>query len=68
LSNEEKKVIHQNGLRILEEVGIRVHNKFVYGLLLDAGAKPDEYDPIRIYLPEKMVDKYVALCPKQFYN
>jgi trimethylamine--corrinoid protein Co-methyltransferase len=66
LSNDEKKLIHQNGKRILGEVGIRVHNKFVYGLLLDAGAEPDISDPVRVYLPEKMVDKYLALCPKQF--
>ncbi len=66
LSNDEKKLIHQNGKRILEEVGIKVHNSFVYGLLLDAGGIPDKSDPVRVYLPGTMVDKYVALCPKQF--
>jgi trimethylamine--corrinoid protein Co-methyltransferase len=66
LSNNEKTVIHKTGKRILSEVGIRVRNKTIYDLLLAGGGEPDKSDSIRVYLPEKMVDKYFALCPKQF--
>jgi trimethylamine---corrinoid protein Co-methyltransferase len=66
LSNDEKATIHATGKRILNEVGIRVRNKTIYDLLLDAGGEPDKTDLLRIYLPEKMVNKYFGLCPKQF--
>jgi trimethylamine--corrinoid protein Co-methyltransferase len=35
-------------------------------LLLGDGGEPDKSDNLRVYLPEKMVDKYFALCPKKF--
>ena len=66
LSETEKALIHKNGKQILEEVGIRVRNKMIYDLLLDAGGIPDKSDNVRIYLPGKTVEKYLALCPKQF--
>jgi trimethylamine--corrinoid protein Co-methyltransferase len=47
-------------------VGIRVRNKIIYDLLLDAGAKADESDSLRVYLHEELVVRYLALCPKQF--
>jgi trimethylamine--corrinoid protein Co-methyltransferase len=66
LSETEKALIHKNGKQILEEVGIRVRNKMIYDLLLDAGGIPDKSDNVRIYLPGKTVEKYLSLCPKQF--
>ena len=63
LSESEKALIHKNGKQILEEVGIRVRNKMIYDLLLEAGAEPDKSDSVRVYLPEKTVDKYLALSP-----
>jgi len=66
LSGNEKAEIHKTGLRILSEVGIRVRHKIIYDLLLEAGGEPDRSDSLRVYLSEKMVDKFVALCPKQF--
>jgi len=66
LSEKEKSLIHENAREILEEVGIRVRSKNVFGLLLDAGAVPDKLDNIRLYLPGNMLDKYLALCPRQF--
>ena len=42
LSESEKALIHKNGKQILEEVGIRVRNKMIYDLLLDAGGIPDK--------------------------
>jgi trimethylamine--corrinoid protein Co-methyltransferase len=66
LSGNEKDSIHKTGKRILSEVGIRVRSKTIYDLLLAGGGEADKSDSIRIYLPEKMVDKYLALCPRQF--
>ena len=66
LSSDERTKIHQTGLRILREIGIRVRSKIVYDMLLEAGAESDKDDAVRIYLPEKMVEKYFAVCPKQF--
>jgi trimethylamine--corrinoid protein Co-methyltransferase len=66
LSESEKGLIHQNGKRILAEVGIRVRSKRIFDMLLDAGAEPDKTDSVRLYLPYNMIDKYLALCPKQF--
>jgi len=66
LSDIEKDEIHKTGLRILSDIGIRVRHKIIYDLLLEAGGEPDKSDSIRVYLPEKMVNKFVALCPRQF--
>jgi len=66
LSDSEKVSIHKTAKRILSEVGIRVRSKIIYDMLLAGGGEPDKSDSIRVYLPEKMVDKYFALCPKQF--
>ena len=66
LSDIEKSEIHKTGRRILNEIGIRVRSKAIYDLLLEAGGQPDKDDNVRIYLPEKMINKYFSLCPKQF--
>jgi len=66
LSEKEKAEIHATGLRILEEIGIRVMNPTICKMLLDSGGEPDKADPARVYLPGSMVSKYLALCPRQF--
>jgi trimethylamine---corrinoid protein Co-methyltransferase len=66
LSEIEKASIHQTGLRILSEVGIRVRSKIIYDLLIDSGGEPDKSDSLRVYLPADMVKRFLALCPKQF--
>lgn len=66
LSAGEKAEIHKTGRRILEEIGVRVRNRTVYDLLLDAGAVPDKNDPARLFIPGEMVDKYMSLCPTTF--
>jgi len=66
LSEKEKAEIHATGLRILEEIGIRVMNPAICKMLLDSGGEPDKADPARVYLPGSMVSKYLALCPRQF--
>jgi trimethylamine--corrinoid protein Co-methyltransferase len=66
LTENEKKLIHETGKSILCEVGIRVRSRKIYDLLLDAGAIPFNNDPFRLLLTEKMIDHYLAMCPKQF--
>ncbi len=66
LTEDEKALIHRTGKQILAETGIRVHSKTIFDLLLDAGAEPDNSDNARVYLPEKIVDRYLALCPREF--
>jgi trimethylamine--corrinoid protein Co-methyltransferase len=66
LKDSEIKEIHKTAKIILAEIGIRVLKSNICDLLLDAGAKPDKVDATRVYLPELMVDKYFAQCPKQF--
>lgn len=66
LSDTENAEIHKTAKRILSEIGIRVRNKTIYDLMLEAGGQVDKNDNLRIYLPEKMADKYFSLCPKQF--
>ncbi len=66
LSETEKSLIHRNAREILAEVGIRVRSKNIFDLLLDAGALADKSDNVRLYLPGNMLDKYLALCPRQF--
>jgi trimethylamine:corrinoid methyltransferase-like protein len=57
--------IHEAGLRILEEVGVRIHKNVVLRLLLDDGVVPDEKDSDRVYLPHRIVKDKLALCPRQ---
>jgi trimethylamine---corrinoid protein Co-methyltransferase len=66
LTQSDRKKINATALRILSEIGVKLHGKSVLNLLLDAGALPDKSDPMRIYLPEDMVRKYIGLCPRQF--
>jgi trimethylamine---corrinoid protein Co-methyltransferase len=66
LSEAERKLIHKNGKKILSEVGFRVRHPEIFKMLLDAGAVPDDNDKIRICLPEALVDRCMALCPKEF--
>ena len=66
LTKADREVIHNNGMRILEEIGVRVLSKQVYSLLLEAGATLDKKDECKLYFPKEMVKKYFDLCPKQF--
>jgi len=66
LTDKEKAEIHKTGIRILNEVGIRVRSKIIYDLLIEAGGEPDKTDNMRVYLSENMINKYLVLCPRQF--
>jgi trimethylamine--corrinoid protein Co-methyltransferase len=54
--------IHLASLEILERIGIDVHEEKARELLVKGGAKADG---IRVYLPEVMVEKALAVTPKR---
>ena len=66
LNMSERKKIHQTGKQILNEAGVSIRDGTVHDLLLEAGAVPDKNNPERVYIPEKMIEKYLPLCPKSF--
>ena len=66
LTPTHRNDIHSTAMRILAEIGIRLHSDNVLRMLLEAGASPHETDSMRVHLPEAMVRKYLALCPRQF--
>ena len=66
LSQADRSRIHETAVRILAEVGIKLHNTAVLAKMLDAGALPDKNDSTRVYLPNAMVRNALAQCPKQF--
>ena len=68
LTQSARKRINATAFQILREVGIKLHGKKVLDLLLDAGALPDKSDPLRVYLPDEMVRKYVGSVPQAVYG
>ena len=66
LSDAERIVLYNSSLRILDEVGIRLYNKKVCQMVLEAGGRPDKKDPCHVFIPGDMVKKYLALCPREF--
>ena len=66
LSQEAKRDIHMAGRRILEEIGVKVHSKKVYDLLIASGAIPKEKDGISLCLPTEMVEHFLKMCPRRF--
>ena len=59
---QECEKIHMASLEILERVGVEVHDDKARELLVKGGAKADG---IRVYIPEYMVDKAMAVTPKR---
>lgn len=59
---QECEQIHLASLEILQRVGIEVHDEEARKLLVKGGAKADG---IRIFLPEVMVEKALAVTPKR---
>lgn len=66
LSESEKARIHEAAMSILNDTGVRIRNKTIYDMLLAEGGNPDKSDNLRVYLPEKMVNSFMTLCPRQF--
>lgn len=65
LSPEERRIIHADSLRILEEVGIRFPVEKALGLLESAGARID-WDTQVAFIPAALVEEALAAAPKKF--
>ncbi len=65
LSEEEKKIIHRDSLRILAEVGIRFPSEAVLSMLETGGALVD-WDKKIAFISEGMVKSALAAMPKSF--
>jgi trimethylamine--corrinoid protein Co-methyltransferase len=65
LSPEEQQVIHDESIRILEEVGALFHSKTALGILAKNGAKVDHESRIA-RIPAEMVNQALQTAPKSF--
>ena len=62
MGQQERERIHLASLEVLERVGVDVHDGTARDLLVKGGAQADG---IRVYIPEYMVDRALALAPKR---
>ncbi len=65
LNKHEEDLIHQQSIRCLEEVGVKVLSKTVLQLLSDKGAVVDSSTMIA-RLPEKLIEESLETAPKEF--
>jgi len=65
LSEDEKQLIHQESLRILNEVGAQFHSQKARQILKKNGAKVDDETKI-VRISEELVDQALASAPKEF--
>jgi trimethylamine--corrinoid protein Co-methyltransferase len=65
LTENEIRLIHNNALRILSEVGMTVQNAKLLKLLADHGAVID-LEKERVWFPEKLVEKTIAESSGEF--
>ena len=64
-SDEEAGIVHENTLRLLEEVGVEVQEKQAREDLKRAGCTVDE-EHQRVYYPRRIVEKALADAPSSF--
>jgi trimethylamine:corrinoid methyltransferase-like protein len=65
LSQEQQQIIHNESLRILEEVGALFHSKKALSILEKNGAKVDQESSIA-KIPAEMVNQALKTAPKSF--
>jgi trimethylamine---corrinoid protein Co-methyltransferase len=65
LSASEIDRVHEESLRILEEVGVRVHGELALPLLVAAGAEVDEASRL-VRMPRALVARALATAPRAF--
>lgn len=63
LSEEEKKLVHQKTIEILETAGIWVKSPVAFEMLRNAGARTDDERQI-VYFTEEMVRDAIGKAPK----
>jgi len=65
LSPDEVRQVHDTALRVLVEVGMRIHSEAARHLLLDAGARWDDAAQV-VKFPPELVESQLALSPATF--
>jgi len=65
LSETEKQVIHEQSLRILEEIGVLFHSSKARQILKKCGARVDDESCI-VRIPEELVGQGLTSAPKSF--
>jgi trimethylamine--corrinoid protein Co-methyltransferase len=65
LNEQEEDLIHQQSIRCLEEVGVKIHSESVLKLLDDRGAMVDFNTKIAT-IPERIVEESLENAPKKF--
>lgn len=65
LSEDEKQLVHQESLRILNEVGAQFHSQKALQILKSNGAKVDDENKIA-KIPEELVNQALKTAPKEF--
>ena len=65
LSEEEQQIIHNESIRILEEVGALFHSKKALNILEKNGARVDQESNIA-KIPAEMVQEALKTAPKSF--
>ncbi len=65
LSKEHEDAVHQESLRILAEVGIKVTSHSVLAMLREHGATVDERSQVA-KISERMVEEALSKAPKEF--
>jgi trimethylamine--corrinoid protein Co-methyltransferase len=65
LSEAEKQFVHEQTVRLLEEVGVAYNTPTLTGLLREAGATVDEAR-LQAKLPWELVERCLRLVPREF--
>ncbi len=65
INNEEIKIIHEQSIRILEEVGVKVPSEKVLAMLEEGGARID-WDARVALISREMVEEALGKAPKEF--
>ncbi len=65
LNEQEESLIHEQSIKILEQIGVKVHSRSVLKLLEEKGAAVD-HDTMIAKLPEELVKDALETAPKEF--
>jgi len=65
LNEQEETLIHEQSIKILEEIGVKVHSRSVLKLLEEKGAAVD-HDTMIAKLSEELVKDALETAPKEF--
>jgi trimethylamine--corrinoid protein Co-methyltransferase len=65
MNEREEALIHEQSIKILEEIGVKIHSRSVLELLEEKGAAVD-HDKMIAKLPEELVKDALEMAPKEF--